>query len=191
MCQNLRGDINAILRKGKAPKSNLNKEESIALAQLKKDKDRVILTVDKGVAMVVLDKEDYINKAKDLLSQSSYKELPRDPTSKIKVQLITKLRRIKKDSKLDEGTYKAMYPTGCVLPKFYGLPTIHITGNPLWPIVSSRGLGTYGVAEVLSKVIKPLVGKSPHHIQSTGDFVTKAKRLTLQAGECLSSYDVT
>ena len=48
-----------------------------------------------------------------------------------------------------------------------------------------------GVAQVLSKVIKPLVGKSPHHIQSTGDFVAGAKRLTLQLGECLSSYDVT
>ena len=44
---------------------------------------------------------------------------------------------------------------------------------------------------VISKVLEPLVGKSPHHIQSTGDFVSKAKRLTLQMGECLSSYDVT
>ena len=80
----LRGDINAILRKGKAPKSNLNKQERIALAQLKKDEDRVILMADKGVAMVVLDKEDYINKARDMLSQPAYKELPRDPTNKIK-----------------------------------------------------------------------------------------------------------
>ena len=87
--------------------------------------------------------------------------------------------------------YKAMYPTGCVPPKFYGLPKIHKTGNPLRPIVSSRGLVTYGVAKVLSKVLKPLVGQSPHHIQSTGDFVNKAKGFTLQAGECLSSYDVT
>ena len=63
--------------------------------------------------------------------------------------------------------------------------------TPLRPIISSRGLVTYGVAKVLSKVIKPLVGKSPHHIQSMGDFVTKAKRFTLQVGECLSSYDVT
>ena len=50
---------------------------------------------------------------------------------------------------------------------------------------------TYGVAKVLSRVIQPLVGKSPHHIQSTSDFVSKAKRFTLQLGECLSSYDVT
>ena len=33
--------------------------------------------------------------------------------------------------------------------------------------------------------------RSPHHIQSTGDFVPKAKGLTLLMGECLSSYDVT
>ena len=87
--------------------------------------------------------------------------------------------------------HKVMYPTGGVPPKFYALPKIHKTGNPIRPIVSSRGSVTYGVAKVLSKVIKPLVGKSPHHIQSTGDFVAKAKRLTLQVGECLSSYDVT
>ena len=35
------------------------------------------------------------------------------------------------------------------------------------------------------------MGNSPHHIQSTGDFVSKAKKFTLQTGECLASYDVT
>ena len=128
--------------------------------------------------MVVLDREDYNNKARDLLNTPAYKEIPKDTTNKIKGQLITKLRRIKKDSKLDEGTYRTMYPTGCVLPKFYGLPKIHKTGTPLRPNVSSRGSVTYGVAKVLSKVIQPLVGKSTHHIQSTSDFVSKAKRFT-------------
>ena len=57
--------------------------------------------------------------------------------------------------------------------------------------VSSRNSVTYGIAKVLSKVLKPLVGKSPHHVQSTSDFVNKAKKITLQLGECLTSYDVT
>ena len=157
----LRADINSLLRKGKAPKPNLTKQERIGLTQLKKDQDRVILTADKGVALVVMDKEDYISKAQELLSQLAYKEIPKDPTNKIKAQLITKLRRIKKDRNLDEGMYKAMYPTGCIPPKFYGLPKIHKTGNPLRPIVSSRGSVTYGVAKVLSKVLKPLVGNPP------------------------------
>ena len=111
----LRGDINCNTKERKGTQINLNKQERIALAQLKKDQDREILKTDKGVAMVVLDKEDYINKARDLLSQPAYKELPRDPTNKIKAQLITKHRRIKKDSKLGAGKYKAMYPTGLCL----------------------------------------------------------------------------
>ena len=108
-----------------------------------------------------MDREDYNNKAQELLNSPVYRSLSRDPTNKIKAQLITKLRKIKKDSNLDKGMYRAMYPTGCVLPKFYGLPKIHKTGNPLRPIVSSRGSVTYGVAKVISKVLKPLVGNSP------------------------------
>ena len=32
---------------------------------------------------------------------------------------------------------------------------------------------------------------TPHHVQSTSDFVNKAKKITLQLGECLTSCDVT
>ena len=70
-----------------------------------------------------------------------------------------------------------MYPTRCVPPKFYGLPKIHKTGNPLRPIVSSRGSVTYGVSKIHSKVLNLLAGKFPNHIQSTDDIVTKAKGL--------------
>ena len=31
----------------------------------------------------------------------------------------------------------------------------------------------------------------PHHIQSTRDFISKVREVTLLPGECLSSYDVT
>ena len=102
--------------------------------------------------MVVMDREDYIAKVESLLSQPAYRLLPRDPTNKIKAKLITKHRRIKKDNNLEEGVYKAMYPTGCVPPRFYGLPQIHKTGIPHRPIVSSRGSVTYRVTKVLSKV---------------------------------------
>ena len=108
-----------------------------------------------------MDKEYYITKAESLSSQPTYRVLPKDPTNQIKARLITKLRRIKKNTNLEEGMYKAMYPTGCVPPKFYGSSKIHKAGNSLRPIVSSRGSVTYGAANVLSKVLKPLVSKSP------------------------------
>ena len=57
--------------------------------------------------------------------------------------------------------------------------------------MSSCGSVTYGVAQELTKILKPLVGKFPHHINSTQDFVEQIKNETLLPGECLSSYDVS
>ena len=71
------------------------------------------------------------------------------------------------------------------------LPKIHKPDTPLRPIVSSCGSGTHGVAKELAKILKPLVGKFPHHITSTQDFVEQAKQIILESGECLSSYDVS
>ena len=76
-------------------------------------------------------------------------------------------------------------------PKFHGLPKIHKPDTPLRPIGSTCGSVTYGVAKELAKILKPLVGKSPHHINSTQDFLEQAKHITLAPGECLSSYDVS
>ena len=84
-----------------------------------------------------------------------------------------------------------MYPTGCVPSGFYGLPKIQKPDTPLRSIVSSCGSVTYGVAKELAKILKPLVGKSPHHITSTQDFVEQARQIKLEPGECLSSYDVS
>ena len=41
-----------------------------------------------------------------------------------------------------------------------------------------------------TKILKPLVGKSPHYINSTQDFVEQVNKVTLLPGECISSYDV-
>ena len=84
-----------------------------------------------------------------------------------------------------------MYPTGCVPPKLYGLLKIHKLDTQLRPIVSSCESVTYGVAKELAKILKPLVGKSHHHISSTQDFVEQVRHITLVPGECLSSYDVS
>ena len=76
-------------------------------------------------------------------------------------------------------------------PQVYGLSKIHKPDTPLRPIVSRCGSVTYGVAKELAKILKLLVGRSPHHINSTKDFVEQVKHITLALGECLSSYDVT
>ena len=138
---------------------------------------------DKGVAMVIMDRQDYINKSNNFLNQPTYRANPRNPNNTIKNKLINILKRVKNQTDLDSGTYKSMYPTGCVPPKFYGLPKIYKLDTPLSPIVSSCGSVTYGVAKELTKILKPLVGKSPHHIHSNQDFVEQVKHITLAPGE--------
>ena len=101
--------------------------------------------------MVIMDNQDYISKANNLLSQNTYKTIQRDPTNTIKNKLITILKRVKSQTGLSNQTYKAMYPKGCVPLKFYGLPKIHKPDTPLRPIVSSCGSVTYGVAKELAK----------------------------------------
>ena len=81
-CQAPRTDINALLRKAKIPKPNLTKEERIGLTQLKKDQFRVVLTADKGVVLVVMDKQKYVSKAEALLAQLAYQTIPSDPRNK-------------------------------------------------------------------------------------------------------------
>ena len=49
----------------------------------------------------------------------------------------------------------------------------------------------YEVAKELARILRPLVGNSPHHIKNTGDFVQQMKGITLQANECITSYDVS
>ena len=79
-----------------------------------------MLIADKGVAMAVMDKEDYIQKAESLLVQLAYRTIDRDPTSKIKAKLITTLRRIKRDTKMDEDMYKTMYLAAACPLSFMG-----------------------------------------------------------------------
>ena len=157
----MRGEIKSILRNIQPPKPNLSKEEAKAIQEVKRDKEKIILTADKGVSMVVMDKEEYINKSEDLLKQHTYRELTTDPTNKYKNRLINLLKTIKEEGGINNITYKRLYPTGAGSPKYYGLPKIHKAGVPLRPIISNRGSATYEPAKELAKIFKPLVGRSP------------------------------
>ena len=171
-------------------KSNITREERKALVELRKDKSKIILTADKGVSLVVMDREEYIRKAQELLDQPANKPIPNDPTTKYKKKLISTLKSIKAEGGINEVVYRRLYPTEASSPKFYGLQKVHKQGMPLRPIVSSIGAATYEPAKVLSKILKPLVGKSPHHVQNNQEFLQHLKGIQLGPVEIIISYDV-
>ena len=78
----LRVEVNKALKKKQSPPANITKDEYKAMNELKKDDSRMILTADKGVALVVIDKADYIKKAEELLNKPTYRKIPEDPKSR-------------------------------------------------------------------------------------------------------------
>ena len=67
--EDLGADINRVVRSSHPPKANLSKAEQQAIKEFKRDKSRIILTADKGVAMVVMNRQEYLDKSNNILAQ--------------------------------------------------------------------------------------------------------------------------
>ena len=52
---------------------------------MKRDNTRMVLTLDKGVSMVVVDREEYTAKSEELLHQPSYKILKQIPQTSTRI----------------------------------------------------------------------------------------------------------
>ena len=91
---------------------------------------------------------------------------------------------------MNDSIYKRLYPTGASSPKFYGLLKLHKEGIPLRLIVSSIGSVSYETAKELSRILKPLLGKTTYHVKNTKDFIESIQDIKLKTDECLVSYDV-
>ena len=186
----LRGKVKTILKKAQPPRQNITKEERKTIGELKRDNNRLIRTTAKGMAPVVMDKEDYVQKAKELLDQPTYRTISSDPTTKYKNKLVNLLKAIKAESGIDETLSKRLYPTGAGSPRFYGLLKVHKEGIPLRPIVSSIGAASYETSKELARILKPLVRKSIYHAHNTQDFIQQIKDIKLQEDQCMMSFDV-
>ena len=84
-------NVNRILNTytNKPMHTNITKAEHLALENLMKDKDHIIVTADKCVALVVMDKTEYITKCEALLQDHSvYQHLSKDTPPIIHKELI-------------------------------------------------------------------------------------------------------
>ena len=77
-----------MLRRAKPPLKNIQKDIFNAFIALKKYPDRLVLSPDKGNCVVVIDKQQYHDKALSLLhDKSTYAVWNSDPTSKTQRKL--------------------------------------------------------------------------------------------------------
>ena len=134
--------------------------EREAIKTLKEDSTCVVLTANKGVAMVIMDKSSYVDKCMALLQDTNVYQPCRDLTGQIHRQVQATLHKLKgkhrKDQQWVQLQYKQLLPTGNSSPpaRFYGLPKIHKANCPMCPIVTVCRTSTYNLAKYVTKILK-------------------------------------
>ena len=157
----------------------------------------MVLTADKGVALVVMDKSQYIDKCMALLDDTKvyklaiarhHQELNRDIQ-----EALWQLNRDHGTTRLftcNKHYYNKLLPTGNTSPalRFYGLPKIHKANCPVWPIVSACGTATYQLAKFLTKILQKYTGISPSLVKDSKWGLQKDLKIHTFPDGCKSSY---
>ena len=169
---------------------NLTDSERKGLKELYSDRSIVVCKADKGNCVVLLKKDEYINRMKEILSdQTKFRELQEDPTIKRENKLVQFLLRLKKDGSITESFYEKVRPSGSQPARLYGLPKIHKPNHPLRPICSSVQAYNYKLASELASILTSHASNS-FTVRSTFDFVNEINGLTSNKFH-ICSFDVT
>ena len=153
---------------GKTFEKNLPKAEFDALKILLKNKDLIVQKADKGNAVVILNRKDYVCKMKNILNDSSKFDKVYIDHDKIlnhlvhmenRVTDVLKNLRDKKEISIEQ--YKNLSPSGSRPGIMYGLAKVHkivTDGLPSFrPILSAIGTPTYKLAKFLVLMLEPLI----------------------------------
>ncbi|XP_053392037.1 uncharacterized protein LOC128554747 [Mercenaria mercenaria] len=187
----LRAEVTGILTNDKFPKSSLSKEEHKAMLDLQKDKSILIMPADKGRSTVVMDKDKYEQKVKDILNdEKTYMKLDKDPTPKYKHNLVDILKKLKTDNKITPAQYDYLYLTAENVPRMYCTPKIHKPNTPLRLIVDYTGSIGYDTSRALADILGPLVGTTQYHVKNSKDFSKCMATVMINENEMFNSHDV-
>ena len=146
---------------------------------MKNDKSIIIKGADKGSALVVWDREDYIKEAEKQLGDSDVsEEVPDDPEPLISTihRTTTKFR---KRGDLKKKNIKYFEVKDPKFARFYLLPKIHKRLNtvPGRPVISNCSYYTENISAFLDFHLQPLTQAVPCYIKDTNDFLNMLRSL--------------
>ena len=151
---------------------NLTKKERKAIKSLSTNSNIIIKTVDKGGAIVIQDKCDYIAECQCQLSNEiHYKKLPYDPRQELNNKILKTLKTAVHLEDITEEEAIYLFRENPRISNFYTLPKIHKKDNPGRPIVNSIGSITERLSEFVDENIKHLAKLVPSYIKDTTHFL--------------------
>lgn len=166
---------------------------------MKNDESRVVIPGDKDSCVIVMDKQNYIQKLEEMIHEGMekgvYKKANDNTLRDLKRFQDFLYRNFKKHKQ-----YNKMFPISNQPAKLYGtakthkFDTIEVINLPslkFRPIVAQTGTCMYSSAQVISEYLQPLYKDNPFIISNTQDFaeiIRSAEKL--KENEQYVSYDV-
>ena len=158
--------------------NNLTKDERNAMYSLKDDKSIIIKGADKGAAVIVWDREDYLKEASKLEDKEVYLEVPNDWSALVST-IFKSLEKIRKRGDLSQDTLNYFLVKDPKFARFYLLPKVHkrLYDVPGRPVISNCGFYTENISSFLDFHLQPLAQKVKSYIKDTNHFLRKIKEL--------------
>ena len=163
-----------------------------ALRNIANDSSVVVTQADKGGGVIIMDKQQYVAKMNEMLSDSeTYEKKPAGYTEKQSKLFNQKTRKILKTSERGKKMYH-LIEEAPTIPRMRGLPKVHKQNIPMRPITSGIGSAPHNIAKILAKPLTSALGSlSSAHIQNTTDMMQRLKEIDHIADKKLASFDVT
>ena len=170
---------------------NISDDEFNAIKSLKNNNNIIICHADKGNAIAVLDKTDYINKMNDILKQKQFKNT-KESTLIEKEQAMNKyILKLYKDKLINQETYWKIHSTSSSYTTMYGQPKIHKLNYPVRPIISPIGSYNHNLSKHLYYIIKNTrPSQSFSYIRDSFEFVKKITGMKSSLNQIMISFDV-
>ena len=153
--------------------NNLTKEECNALYNLRDDPTVVLKGADKGSAVVVWDRDNYLKEvSKQLEDKDVYEEVQNDPSTLINT-IMRALEKIRIRGDLSNDTLNYFLVKDPKFARFYLLPKIHkrLHNVPGRPVISNCGFYTENISSFLDHHLQPIAQKVNSFIKDTNHFL--------------------
>ncbi|CAF2140345.1 unnamed protein product [Rotaria magnacalcarata] len=172
--------------------SNISDNELQALTSLKENKHIIITRADKGNAIVIMNKIDYINRIETILAGNQFAPLPESTSLEKKEKEMNKiLRELHNNQIINKSAFWHLHSTSSSLSVLYGQPKVHKTGYPLRPIISTIGSYNYSLLKYLAKLISNHRTEAPpSFIKDSFELVKKLKTITIKPTNTMVSFDL-
>jgi len=132
---------------------NIYDEELNALKSLKNNNNIIICRTDKSNCVVLLNKEDYIAKAEEILKLKQFRHTDKSLLIEKEKVMYKYILKLFNDKIIDKQLYWCLHSTPSSLATIYGQPKLHQHNYPLRPIISSIGSYNHELPKYLAELI--------------------------------------